>query len=132
LDQPLSVLMVDVDHFKAVNDQLGHRAGDRVLAHIAGVLKEHLRAGDTLGRWGGEEFLIICPDTDLEDALGLGQRLRQAVAEANLNAAADPARRTISIGVAAEVGPTPAPLVEAADRALRSAKGAGRDRVEPA
>jgi two-component system, cell cycle response regulator len=132
LEQPLSVLMVDVDHFKAVNDQLGHRAGDRVLAHIAGVLKEHLRAGDTLGRWGGEEFLVICPDTDLPDALVLGQRLRQAVAEARLDADADPARPTVSIGVAAEVGPTPAPLVEAADRALRMAKGAGRDRVEPA
>ena len=80
-DLALSVLVVDIDHFKTVNDTLGHRSGDAVLAHSARVLDGALRTEDAIGRWGGEEFLVVLSGTDEEGALRATERLREALAQ---------------------------------------------------
>jgi diguanylate cyclase (GGDEF)-like protein len=128
--QRLSVLMIDVDHFKPVNDRFGHAAGDAVLVELAGLMSEQLRASDHLGRWGGEEFLVLVPATPEEAALELAERIREAVAE-------HPFRHgeqvTVSIGVAeGQPGETPEQLVARGDQALYAAKRDGRNRVRAA
>lgn len=125
---PFAIIIVDIDHFKLVNDTYGHQAGDQVLIELVGVLNENVRGQDILGRWGGEEFLIILPDTSLEDATGLAERLRQAVAR-NLFSSAG--QVTISIGVSAfKADSSPETIVSRADTALYQAKKFGRNRVE--
>jgi two-component system cell cycle response regulator len=125
----LSLLMLDVDHFKAVNDHFGHQAGDVVLQRVASRLDEASRAGDLPGRYGGEEFAVLLPDTDVADALMVAERLRAAVA----NDSEAPVV-TVSVGVA--TFPNDAVdadgLVRAADAALYASKRAGRDRVTSA
>lgn len=74
---PLSIILLDIDHFKAVNDEFGHQVGDLVLRHAADILKNHVRVEDIVGRWGGEEFLVVCPNTRLKDAVQLSENLRQ-------------------------------------------------------
>jgi diguanylate cyclase (GGDEF)-like protein len=86
--QPLSVIMFDLDHFKQVNDTYGHDVGDAVLKASARVVRGLLRSSDVLGRWGGEEFLVVAPQTDCVQARSLAERLRQAVANARLNMSA--------------------------------------------
>lgn len=94
-----SVLLVDVDHFKKVNDQFGHEAGDRILHDVAQLLKSALRKQDEISRWGGEEFLILLPASDLRDASNIGERLRMLVEQARFEIAGDEIYLTISVGV---------------------------------
>lgn len=125
---PLAVLMIDVDHFKQVNDRHGHPYGDHVLQVVARRLQHGLRAGDVLGRWGGEEFLVIAPRTGRSGAVRLAERLRAAVAATPANR--DGITITVSIGVTATAQTEPAALIDAADTALYRAKTTGRNRVE--
>lgn len=121
---PLSVIMLDVDHFKKFNDEFGHKAGDQVLQHVGVVLREICRESDLPARYGGEEFVILCPETNSSGAMELAQRLRQKISDIEL-----PYRKvTASFGVAS-MGDSPETLVERADAALYASKEAGRNRV---
>ena len=129
-DRPLAVAMFDIDHFKRVNDTYGHDVGDEVLQAVARVAQAHLRASDMLARWGGEEFLVVAPETDGDGARELAEKLRQSV-EASSHPEAG--RVTISAGVAAFTGDGEAQdLVKRADGALYQAKEGGRNRVQAA
>ena len=128
---PLTVLIADLDHFKAVNDAHGHLVGDQVLAAVAAALRSGCRGYDVLGRFGGEEFAIALPGIDLARASEITARLRQLVAEAAVPTGEGCPRVTVSIG-AAVLGPHGrdlADLLVAADLALYRAKAAGRNRV---
>ena len=131
----LALLMLDVDWFKAYNDEYGHLAGDQCLRDIAGVLKERVRRpGDTLARYGGEEFAIILADTDADGAQTLAQSLCEAVSERGIVHECSPwGVVTVSIGVGVQVASrydTPHAWIRAADAALYRAKTSGRNRVE--
>jgi diguanylate cyclase (GGDEF)-like protein len=128
---PLSVLLVDVDHFKAVNDRFGHAAGDRVLTAVAGTLAGAVREGDTAARLGGEEFVLVLPGAGREQALERADQVRRAVAAGRLVLDGAHVGVTVSVGVAVcpADGTTAGALLEAADRALYTAKATGRDRV---
>lgn len=130
---PASVVVLDVDRFKAVNDGHGHAAGDAVLEGLARVLRSGVRAGDVAGRLGGEEFAVLCPGLDPGEAGALAERLRAALREQVPHPAGGAAVVTASAGVAALPGIAPAAAIAqaiaAADRALYAAKAAGRDRV---
>jgi two-component system cell cycle response regulator len=119
-DHPAAVLVIDVDHFKAINDVRGHAAGDLVLVEVARTLAASVRTEDILGRWGGEEFIVIAPHTPREAAAVLAERLRSAVA------ATTPV--TVSIGAAC-TSEVDIRLLEVADRNLYAAKTAGRNQV---
>lgn len=132
-DRPLALLMIDLDHFKDINDAHGHPAGDVVLQGLARRLKEELRTIDRLARYGGEEFAVILVETPPAAALETAQRLRAAVQRAPFALPVGPALAlTISAGVAViPVHASDAPsLVRAADQALYAAKRAGRNRVQ--
>lgn len=123
-----ALFILDVDHFKRVNDTYGHPAGDRVLTEIASLLSTQIRNRDTLGRWGGEEFMVIAPGLPPNAALELGERLRTTIEQATFPKAGS---LTISIGVSElEVGTPTQTAVDAADHALYRAKNLGRNRVE--
>ena len=126
-----AVLMIDADHFKAINDRFGHAGGDRMLAALARGIAGCLREGDVLGRVGGEEFLVLLPDTGIDDALTLAERLRKAVSGIQVMLDGEPQRVTVSVGAAVRQAEdkSPDPLVRRADRALYAAKSAGRNRV---
>ncbi len=127
---PLSLLVVDIDHFKRINDTHGHEAGDEVLIVLAGLIRTGIRATDSLARWGGEEFVVLSPEVSVEEAAGLAERLRSA---AGTYAYSFVGRVTASIGVAQHrAGETPDELFARADEALYRAKEGGRDRVEVA
>lgn len=131
--KPVAALLVDVDHFKQINDNHGHLRGDVVLRLIASALTRCMRRGDLLGRYGGEEFLVVCPGASLEAGVALGERLRREIAGLELGAEGPPSI-SISVGVAAsgasaDEPQTPAELLHAADQALYTAKDSGRDRV---
>ncbi len=122
---PLSVILIDLDHFKNVNDRLGHLKGDRVLAEMAGVLRLATRRPDTVGRWGGEEFLVLCPDTDGDQALAVAERICAAARGGHF---ASGWRHTISAGVAQlSPGESSHGLLQRADAALYRVKNGGRD-----
>jgi diguanylate cyclase (GGDEF)-like protein len=124
-----AVAVLDVDHFKAYNDQLGHLAGDHALRAVAGIVREHLRDGDLAYRFGGEELLVLLPSTRLTEAVNAAERLRTAIEAAALpHPGGIDGILTISIGVASEVGST-STLLAQADAALYQAKGSGRNRV---
>lgn len=130
-DRALSVLMVDVDHFKLVNDSLGHRAGDSALITVARRIESGLRDSDLACRYGGEEFAILLPEADLEEARQAAERLRSLVSAEPMVAADSHFKVTVSVGVAcldAEEGAEA--FLERSDRALYRAKAQGRDRVE--
>jgi diguanylate cyclase (GGDEF)-like protein len=132
---PVSVLMIDADHFKAYNDCYGHEAGDDCLRAIAAAIEQRaLRAGDFAARYGGEEFMVLLANTDTEGALTVAQRIHAAVLELNIPHAGSPIGTvTLSIGVAmaiAHPGADGAELLRVADRNLYAAKHAGRDRIE--
>jgi len=132
---PLAVLLLDLDHFKRVNDTHGHRVGDSVLQVVADTLRASLRATDIAGRYGGEEFLVVLPQTDLAGAGVLAERVRVAIEETAIDlGGAEPLSVTVSVGVAAldESGRSAEQLVERADAALYSAKDAGRNCVSDA
>ncbi len=126
----LSLLIIDVDRFKAFNDSLGHQQGDAVLAHAARVLDGALRAEDAIGRWGGEEFLVVLPGTDEAGALHVTERLRAALADDQPESArAHQLPVTITIGLAEWGEESIGELISRADSALYLGKGAGRDTV---
>lgn len=140
--EPMAVLLIDIDHFKQVNDRHGHLVGDEALRAVATILRSAIRTKDVIGRFGGEEFVIALPDTDLADATVTADRLRAAVAASPLAAMCagvlddpdldpDTFRLTVSIGVAVYPadGSTVDHLLLRADRAMYAAKAAGRDRV---
>ncbi len=125
-----ALLMVDVDHFKLVNDTYGHEVGDRVLQALADTLRSVLRGYDTCARWGGEEFLVLLPATELADAVGVGEKLLQAVLQQRPEGETLPAI-TLSVGVAVHrPGEASASLLRRADDAMYEAKRHGRNRVE--
>ncbi|WP_303870190.1 diguanylate cyclase [Acetobacterium wieringae] len=125
---PFATIILDIDHFKLVNDTYGHQVGDRVLIELVEVLHDNVRNGDVVGRWGGEEFLIIMPNTTLADATVMAEWLRQAVASHAFTTAG---QVTISLGVAAfATDNAPETIVSRADTALYKAKEKGRNRVE--
>jgi diguanylate cyclase (GGDEF)-like protein len=127
--RPSALVMLDVDHFKRVNDTYGHPTGDAVLRNLAGCIGGMLRKGDVLGRLGGEEFGILLPDADVEAAFAYAERVREAVRARPL--VEEPALGvTISLGVSAEpAAATPEAWMRAADGALYEAKRTGRDRT---
>jgi two-component system cell cycle response regulator len=127
---PLCLAIGDVDHFKSVNDRFGHNMGDQVLVHVAGALQQSVREVDLVGRWGGEEFLIVLPDTNGEGALVVAERVRAAV-EGLAAFPGGPERVTISIGVSQfRSDDTTASFVDRADQALYRSKQGGRNRSE--
>ncbi|MEW6163898.1 MAG: diguanylate cyclase [Pseudomonadota bacterium] len=129
---PLALAMTDLDHFKVVNDQHGHHVGDRVLVNFAHMLAAVVREVDLVGRWGGEEFVILMPAADLDEAVRAAERMRAAVATMPAPCGDIPCAITASFGVAV-LGPdepTLDALLHRADTALYRAKEAGRNRVE--
>ncbi len=127
----LSCVMVDIDKFKSINDRYGHGTGDRVIKLVAGVLSETARATDLVGRYGGEEFCVLLPDTELGDALLLGERIRNAIQRGPSGKFMTPIQITASLGISstADGAATPQELCNQADRALYVAKESGRNRV---
>jgi diguanylate cyclase (GGDEF)-like protein len=125
----LAVLMIDLDRFKALNDTLGHQAGDLALRAVAGRLRERVRREDVVGRLGGEEFAVALPDAGRDGALALAEDLRAAIAERPVRAGGEAVPLTVSIGVAVWDGESLDALLSRADAALYEAKEAGRDRV---
>jgi diguanylate cyclase (GGDEF)-like protein/PAS domain S-box-containing protein len=132
---PLALLMIDVDHFKRLNDLHGHPTGDAVLAEVARIIRDNVRrAGDMAARYGGEEFAVVLPGTSTGGAMDIGEAIRHAMHRADFSATLGPgAGITVSVGAAAMVpmaGAGAATLIHAADNALYQAKRNGRDRVE--
>lgn len=128
---PLGVLMVDIDHFKAINDTYGHLVGDRVLRAVAATARRVIREGDVLVRYGGEEFLVVLPGAGHEDVVQAGERIRRAVSETTVDDAATRVSVTVSVGatIYRDTTETPEGLVALADRALYASKDGGRNRV---
>ena len=127
---PLAAVLFDLDHFKDINDTYGHAKGDEVLAAVGGLVRDELRAGDFVGRYGGEEFLALMPDTDEAGAAVAAEKLRRAMSNLAVPGLDRPI--TASFGVAAVSGAADEAymLVQTADRALYLAKENGRNRVE--
>lgn len=128
----LSLLMIDIDHFKNINDAHGHKVGDIVLQELANILRNTFRTVDVIGRIGGEEFAVVLPETELQQALEVAERLRMNAAEADLEQAAGlPLHFTVSVGVVALAGRdiSLGNLLDLADTALYEAKQGGRNRV---
>lgn len=128
---PLAVLIADVDHFKQINDTHGHETGDEALKAIARVLHEGVREVDLVARWGGEEFLILLPGTEVAEAMAVAERLRTAVQQLHVGSAAgQPVSLAMTVGVdLLTPGDTFEPVLARADRALYAGKQAGRNRV---
>jgi diguanylate cyclase (GGDEF)-like protein len=133
---PMALLMLDIDHFKSVNDTYGHTAGDQVLQFVARLLRESCRVYDIAGRYGGEEFCVLLPETALGSTPIVAERIRQRLEVSELSVGGSSVGVTASIGIAGldagagESMLSPAALIERADRALYSAKHRGRNRVE--
>lgn len=130
--QPLQIVMLDIDHFKAFNDTQGHLAGDKAIRHVTRVLRRQMRQEDLLFRWGGEEFLLLCPDLERKQAVKCVQRLLAEVARTPFRTRNGEALQlTCSAGIAGfpQDGDTVRALVSAADDAMYRAKGAGRNRI---
>ncbi|HEY0819630.1 MAG TPA: GGDEF domain-containing protein [Rhizobacter sp.] len=130
--RPFSVLMIDADYFKGINDRYGHDAGDEALRHLTRIMKSQMRDVDRIGRFGGEEFVALLPGTAATEALNAAERLRDAVLRRPWAWAGETLPLTVSIGVAAWRGPQDevAALLKRADAALYRAKALGRDRFE--
>ncbi|QZY54209.1 GGDEF domain-containing protein [Crassaminicella profunda] len=123
-----SVILLDLDLFKSVNDTYGHNIGDKVLIDTAEILKNNIRRSDMVGRWGGEEFLIVCPNTNIHQALCISEKLRKEIETHKFPVAN---KRTSSFGVASyQKGDTIDDLISRADKGLYQAKENGRNRVE--
>jgi diguanylate cyclase (GGDEF)-like protein len=130
--RPLALLVIDVDHFKQVNDRLGHLVGDEVLRTLGGLLKGRTRGDEMLARYGGEEFMLVLSEASEPDAVRIAEELRQIVVAAPIDTTRGPVVVTISIGVAHYDGRTEITsqqLIDRADQKLYEAKGAGRNRV---
>lgn len=125
--RPFSLIMLDIDYFKTINDSQGHDVGDQVLRALATLLETNLRSADYCARWGGEEFIILAPETPREQAAKLAEKIRQRIASASFPGAD---RVTVSLGVAeAAAHDTPKSMMKRVDNALYHAKESGRDRV---
>lgn len=129
--RPLTLLMLDIDHFKKINDTYGHGVGDQVLVAVADTLRSVLRSADLCGRFGGEEFVCLLPETTETEARIVAERLRRALAEQTVDAAEGAVRFTASIGLTvADVSDVSVEsLLQRADAAMYEAKKAGRNRV---
>lgn len=134
--RPYSVIMLDVDHFKHFNDTLGHPAGDQCLVDVAHAIQATVRKTDYVGRYGGEEFIVLCPGMDTADATGLAERSRQAVRDLAIEHPASSAGPVVTVSIGLATGGTDdadtesgSAVVLAADRVLYEAKHHGRDRV---
>ncbi|SCX96301.1 MULTISPECIES: sensor domain-containing diguanylate cyclase [unclassified Pseudomonas] len=127
----LSLVMLDIDHFKRVNDTYGHQAGDKVIEHVAKLLHEHVRESDVAGRYGGEEFAVVLSDTDKAGAHIFAERLRKAIEALEVQFNDQTIRFTVSLGVADLSQPSNdhAELIARADQALYTSKKTGRNRV---
>ncbi|WP_063465650.1 GGDEF domain-containing protein [Ectothiorhodospira sp. BSL-9] len=125
--------MLDIDHFKQVNDTHGHPVGDEVLSHIAQILTDLARQPDLAARYGGEEFLLVMPETGPEGALMVAERLRQEIKDNPVEVGGTHIPVTVSIGIASCPAHTPPPprqaMIRIADEALYASKRSGRDRV---
>lgn len=129
----LSLAMLDLDHFKRINDGYGHLAGDKVLKIIANVLRKYLRPNDFIARFGGEEFVLLMPDSALEEALAVGEGLRAAIEACPFHFKGEPVTITMSMGLAQfQPGERSDLALKRADEALYRAKAAGRNRVQAA
>lgn len=133
---PMSVLMLDIDHFKRINDTWGHAAGDEVLKSVGKLLRDSCRVYDVPGRYGGEEFCIVLPETRMGNTAAVAERIRQRFESTELECGGASVVITASIGIAGMDEPassevlSPAALIDRADRALYSAKSRGRNRIE--
>ena len=131
--KPLSIMLFDIDHFKRVNDTLGHGVGDEVLKEMARRVSDNARDYDLVARYGGEEFVVIMPNTTTEDALSAAERLRKRIADTPfaIDGLDQPLTVTVSIGTATTIDPDEQAdkLLARADTALYAAKGAGRNRT---
>jgi diguanylate cyclase (GGDEF)-like protein len=129
--RPLSMLAIDIDHFKSVNDRYGHAVGDEAIMSVANACQQGRRASDIIGRFGGEEFVILLPETDQAQAMIVAERLRQGVAAHVLHVHKVQFKLTISIGVAQATASMSGidALLRAADQALYQAKAEGRNRT---
>lgn len=127
---PLAVVLLDLDHFKQVNDIYGHEKGDEVLAAVGVVLAAHARASDFGGRFGGEEFIVLLPDTDRDGAAEIAERIRDAVSELDVAGVSRPITASFGVASTPEDAAEPTLLLRGADRALYLAKSRGRNRVE--
>jgi len=132
--RPLVMAILDLDHFKPINDRYGHIAGDAVLRQFSDILRAHVRADDIAARIGGEEFAVLLPETSIEEGQRFADRLRNAVADAEFRPGGEPRRITVSIGLAAmePQRDTRSALMRAADTALYRAKEEGRNTVRVA
>jgi diguanylate cyclase (GGDEF)-like protein len=127
-NQPLSIIIFDIDHFKDVNDRYGHSAGDYVLKTIADIVRENIRKIDYFVRWGGEEFMIISSETNLKEVYVLAERIRETIESYIFE---DIGKVTISLGVTEfKENDTEDSLIKRADNAMYEAKKKGRNRVE--
>jgi diguanylate cyclase (GGDEF)-like protein len=127
----LSAIMMDIDHFKRVNDTFGHTVGDQILQGVAESCRQELRRVDVVGRYGGDEFVILLPENDRAAAVQVAERLRKNIAHMHLNTAKGSAKVTASLGVATVDCNKPSleTLLSQADKALYVAKRRGRNRV---
>jgi diguanylate cyclase (GGDEF)-like protein len=128
-DRPLTVALIDLDHFKKINDRCGHAVGDYVLKEFARLSRGVLRAADTLGRWGGEEFLLVLPDTQIDSAVAIMQRLQSAFADVRLPEPERDIRVSFSAGLATRTTHAKSldEMIVCADAALYEAKNGGRN-----
>lgn len=129
---PVTLIMLDADHFKRINDEFGHQTGDAVLCHMVARIRQHLRAHDLLGRFGGEEFILVLPGLDADSARPVAERIRQGLCSQPLHTRDSPVPLSVSLGVACshQQGYVFDVLLGAADAALYQAKALGRNRVE--
>jgi len=130
-DRTLSCMMVDIDYFKPINDKFGHQAGDEALKCVANILRQTARTQDVVCRYGGEEFLVICPDTGIDAACQCAERLRLNVAALKFKSQEGTIKLTVSIGVAEKKVDTASmdDLLNRADECLYAAKQGGRNRI---
>jgi diguanylate cyclase (GGDEF)-like protein len=127
LGVPLTILLIDIDHFKQINDSFGHGVGDEVLVQFASLMKSVLRKGDAIGRWGGEEFLVLCKNTSENEAHNVALRMQEVIAR---HLFVTRKKHTISIGLATlREGDTPYMVISRADEALYCAKNNGRNKI---
>lgn len=129
-DRPLSLVMMDIDHFKSINDRYGHKTGDEALVAVANLLKRMSRSSDVVARWGGEEFILLLPESDAQQAANHAERLRRAVSEMRIQARESVLTMTSSFGIATRAPETTLEaMIEAADALLYEAKRRGRNQV---